>query len=93
MVISVALAMLAQEDHPSDGGLALEDALEDEACCESWEGGEEAYDEGEEEESGTDEEEEQREFGIYQCLPVDDGPPDFDSGEPETAEEYLRRVR
>jgi hypothetical protein len=50
----------------------------------------------EEEEDGssdTNEEEDRRQYGIHQCLPVDDQEPDFDSGEPTTAEEYLRRVR
>lgn len=44
----------------------------------------------------TDEEEfDKREFGIVQCLPVDDGLPiDLDNfGIPDTVEEYLRRVR
>jgi hypothetical protein len=44
----------------------------------------------------TDEEEfDKREFGIVQCLPVDDGLPiDLDDfGIPDTVEEYLRRVR
>ena len=41
----------------------------------------------------SDEEEVLRQFGIYQCLPVGDGEPDFEAGEPTTAEEYLRRVR
>lgn len=44
----------------------------------------------------TEEEEfDKREFGIVQCLPVDDGLPiDLDSfGVPDTVEEYLRRVR
>ena len=57
----------------------------------------EEAEEGEEEE-GEDEEEqeaeqERREFGIYQCLPVDDAEPDWESGEAATVEEYLRRVR
>ena len=33
-----------------------------------------------------------RQYGIYRALPVY-GEPDFDSGPPTTAEEYLRRVR
>jgi len=33
-----------------------------------------------------------RSFGIYRALPVY-GEPDFASGPPTTAEEYLRRVR
>jgi len=33
------------------------------------------------------------EFGLYQCLPVDDGTPNFETDEPLTVEEYLRRVR
>lgn len=33
------------------------------------------------------------EFGLYQCLPVDDGVPNFESDEPLTVEEYLKRVR
>lgn len=33
------------------------------------------------------------EFGLYQCLPVDDAAPNFESAEPLTVEEYLRRVR
>ncbi|KAK9810074.1 hypothetical protein WJX72_004382 [[Myrmecia] bisecta] len=34
-----------------------------------------------------------REFGLYQQLPIPEGEPDFESGEPDDAEEYLRRVR
>ena len=34
-----------------------------------------------------------RAYGIFQQLPVDGQDPDFDSGSPQTAEEYLRRVR
>jgi hypothetical protein len=41
----------------------------------------------------TDEDADKRQFGIYQCLPVDDREPDWQSGEPESVEEYLRRVR
>lgn len=33
-----------------------------------------------------------RQYGIYRALPVS-GEPDFDSGPPSSAEEYLRRVR
>ena len=32
-------------------------------------------------------------YGIYQQLPVGRGDPEFASGSPQTAEEYLRRVR
>lgn len=39
------------------------------------------------------EEHDHKMFGIYQALPVPEGEPDWDSGPPETAEEYLRRVR
>ena len=43
---------------------------------------------------GVDRETEQdlRQYGIYRALPVS-GQPDFDSGPPNSAEEYLRRVR
>ena len=34
-----------------------------------------------------------RAYGIYKQLPVDGREPDFESGSPQTAEEYLRRVR
>jgi hypothetical protein len=47
----------------------------------------------EEHEYGTDEEVDKRQYGIYQALPVDDAEPDWESGEPATVEEYLRRVR
>ena len=47
----------------------------------------------EEEEAEQEAEQERREFGIYQCLPVDDAEPDWESGEAATVEEYLRRVR
>jgi len=47
----------------------------------------------EEHEYDTDEELDKRQFGIYQALPVDDAEPDWESGEPATVEEYLRRVR
>ena len=33
-------------------------------------------------EDSQDEEADKRQFGIYQCLPVDDAEPDWDSGEP-----------
>ena len=52
-----------------------------------------AEEECEDYDSADDEEEDARGFGIYQCLPVDDEEPDWDSGEPQTVEEYLRRVR
>lgn len=59
--------------------------------------GEEECEEEEHEEEGegdSSEEEDRREFGIYQCLPVDDGEPDWGAGEEaQTVEEYLRRVR
>lgn len=45
------------------------------------------------EDDEEDAEQERREFGIYQCLPVDDAEPDWESGEAATVEEYLRRVR
>jgi len=41
----------------------------------------------------TDEETDKKQFGIYQCLPVDDAEPDWDAEEPDSVEEYLRRVR
>lgn len=34
-----------------------------------------------------------QEFGIHQCLPVAEGEPDWSIGEPQTVEEYLKRVR
>lgn len=46
-----------------------------------------------EEASSGDSEADRREFGLYQCLPVEPGEPDWDQQEPETVEEYLRRVR
>ena len=52
--------------------------------------------EGGESYSGSEsdnENEDKRQFGIYQCLPVDDGEPEWEAGEPQTVEEYLRRVR
>lgn len=45
------------------------------------------------EEDDTDEDTDKRQYGIYQCLPVDDAEPDWGVEEPETVEEYLRRVR
>ena len=54
---------------------------------------EEEEEEEEEEEDEEEAEQERREFGIYQCLPVDDAEPDWESGEAATVEEYLRRVR
>jgi len=40
------------------------------------------------------EEDDKKSFGIHQCLPVDDGEPDWEVGEDDlTVEEYLRRVR
>jgi hypothetical protein len=49
--------------------------------------------EDEEHNYATDEELDKRQFGIYQALPVDDAEPDWESGEPASVEEYLRRVR
>eukprot|EP00878_Enallax_costatus_P004035 GHUV01004258.1.p1 GENE.GHUV01004258.1~~GHUV01004258.1.p1 ORF type:complete len:305 (+),score=93.79 GHUV01004258.1:284-1198(+) len=43
-------------------------------------------------ESSEDEEFNQKNFGIYQALPVE-GEPDWSLEEPDSAEEYLRRVR
>ncbi|KAL4427817.1 hypothetical protein ABPG75_001906 [Micractinium tetrahymenae] len=43
--------------------------------------------------SSSDSEADRREFGLYQCLPVEPGEPDWDTEEPQTVEEYLRRVR
>lgn len=58
------------------------------------EGAEEAEEEEEDEEEGSsDSDIDRREFGIYPCLPVEPGEPDWESGEPQTVEEYLRRVR
>jgi hypothetical protein len=51
---------------------------------------EEDDDEGEDDSS---EEEDKREYGIYQCLPVEGGEPNWEEEEPQTVEEYLRRVR
>jgi hypothetical protein len=45
------------------------------------------------EDESDDSEIDRAEFGLYQCLPVDDGAPNFQSDEPLTVEEYLRRVR
>ena len=73
------------ENEVGDGAVLLEDApyLEDDDSDEY-----EDYDIADDEE-----EDDRRNFGIYQCLPVDDEEPDWDSGEPQTVEEYLRRVR
>ena len=54
-----------------------------------------------EEEGQVDEEEDssdcssvdRREFGIYACLPVEPGEPDWEQDDPQSVEEYLRRVR
>jgi hypothetical protein len=54
---------------------------------------EEEYEETDEEDAQTDEEADKRQFGIYQALPVDDREPDWATEEPESVEEYLRRVR
>jgi len=45
-----------------------------------------------EDDSDSDEEYNLKNFGIHQALPVD-GEPDWSLAEPDTAEEYLRRVR
>lgn len=45
------------------------------------------------EDESDDSEIDKAEFGMYQCLPVDSGAPNFDDDEPLTVEEYLRRVR
>ena len=52
-----------------------------------------AEEEEEEEEEEIDEEFDRRQYGIHQCLPVDDAQPDWAAGEPDSVEEYLRRVR
>jgi hypothetical protein len=44
-------------------------------------------------ESPSDDEFDKQQFGIYQCLPIDNLPPNFESGEAGTVEEYMRRVR
>ncbi len=63
-------------------------SIEREVVNEAYEG--EAEDaEGE----SSDSEADRREFGLYQCLPVEPGEPEWDTEEPETVEEYLRRVR
>lgn len=57
--------------------------------------GDEAEDEKDDEmefESDIDEVYDRQAFGIYQQLPVPPGEPDL-SSEPQTAEEYLQRVR
>lgn len=41
----------------------------------------------------TDDETDRQHYGIYRCLPVDDQEPDWECAEPDTVEEYLRRVR
>ena len=46
----------------------------------------------EEEEGSSDDEADRREFGIYQCLPVAPGAPNWDAA-CDDVEEYLRRVR
>lgn len=43
--------------------------------------------------SEEDDDEDKKQFGIYQCLPVDDLEPDWSTDEPTSVEEYLRRVR
>ena len=54
---------------------------------------EEEYEETDGEDAHTDEEADKRQFGIYQALPVDDREPDWGTEEPQSVEEYLRRVR
>ena len=39
------------------------------------------------------EEVDRRQYGIYQALPVEEGDPDWESGEATSVEEYLKRVR
>lgn len=43
--------------------------------------------------TSSDEEQTLRDFGIHQALPVDDLEPNWDLQEPDSVEEYLRRVR
>lgn len=50
------------------------------------------YEDEVEAESDVDEVFDRQAFGIYQQLPVARGKPDL-NGEPQTAEEYLQRVR
>jgi hypothetical protein len=45
------------------------------------------------EDYSTDIEYDRRAYGIYQQLPIRPGTPDLSTGPPQTAEEYLRRVR
>jgi len=52
-------------------------------------------DEADELEGYEDEEEvfDRQAYGLYQQLPIKKGAPDLSAGPPQTAEEYLRRVR
>ena len=83
---------------------ALQDMQLQNGEAEPWLNAEEEGEEGEEEEydqeastsgggSGSEAEEDRQQFGIYQALPVEGGEPDWEAGEPASAEEYLRRVR
>lgn len=82
------IACPADAASPEDDATILEDegGAMDDAYEEAKEGEEEAA-------AGTDDEGDKRQFGIYQCLPVDDREPDWEREEPESVEEYLRRVR
>ncbi|GAB4813374.1 hypothetical protein N2152v2_000420 [Parachlorella kessleri] len=80
--------MAADQECSLPGLVNKEGNQEVEADLEESQEGEESYCESE-----SDEEEVLQQFGIYQCLPVGNGEPDFEAGEPTTAEEYLRRVR
>ena len=68
-----------EEDHE------LEDAELTEEESESYE----YLDDEEDEEEVFD----RKAYGLHQQLPIKRGAPDYSAGPPQTAEEYLRRVR
>jgi hypothetical protein len=67
--------------------VAVDDAEEEDEIADDDSGSSEAQEQADEEEA------DRREYGIYQCLPVEPGEPDWQEGEPQSVEEYLRRVR
>ena len=84
---NICLQMTFKMDEPGNVALDNEEDVEDKKKKE-----EEEEEEASEADS-TSVDFDARAYGIYQQLPVGMEEPDFASGSPQTAEEYLRRVR
>ena len=91
--MATACTPAGQQERARAGGELGEAEPYDEELLEEEEEGEGGGEEEGAEASGEDDPEfDMQQFGIYQALPVPPGQPDWE-GEPQTAEEYLQRVR